>query len=135
MNLSYRTGAYLPHLSRDSATYAITFRLADSLPAGYTAELRRKQYRIRDKASVTTKPLQQDHTSPEIEAKLDEGQGRSLFLRQDLAEVVANTLGYFNPERYWLHAWCVMPNHVHAVITPFSPFELPAILHTWKSFS
>jgi ATP-dependent DNA helicase DinG len=26
-----------------------------------------------------------------------------------------------------------MPNHVHAVIRPFPGFELPAILHTWKS--
>jgi REP element-mobilizing transposase RayT len=28
-----------------------------------------------------------------------------------------------------------MPNHVHAVVTPFSGFALPEILHSWKSFT
>lgn len=38
-------------------------------------------------------------------------------------------------ERYWLHAWCIMPNHVHALVTPSPAITLSALLHTWKSFS
>jgi hypothetical protein len=37
--------------------------------------------------------------------------------------------------RYRLHAWCIMPNHVHVVVEPFAGHELPEILHSWKSFT
>lgn len=37
--------------------------------------------------------------------------------------------------RYKLHAWCVMPNHVHVVVEPLQSFELPDIIHSWKSFT
>jgi REP element-mobilizing transposase RayT len=42
---------------------------------------------------------------------------------------------HFQGKRYALSAWCVMPNHVHAVVTPYSEFTLSAVLHSWKSFS
>ena len=32
-------------------------------------------------------------------------------------------------------AWSLMPNHVHLVVTPYSGFTLPKILHSWKSYS
>jgi hypothetical protein len=41
----------------------------------------------------------------------------------------------FDGSRYNIIAWCVMPNHVHVVIQPAPGFELPQILHSWKSFT
>ena len=52
-----------------------------------------------------------------------------------LAEIVQNALKHFNGERYELVAWAVMPNHVHAIFRPFSGYELPEIVHSWKSFT
>jgi len=52
-----------------------------------------------------------------------------------VAEVVAGSLKHFDGERYRLVAWCLMPNHVHAVVQPLAGNELPEILHSWKSFS
>jgi REP element-mobilizing transposase RayT len=41
-----------------------------------------------------------------------------------VAEVVVNALIYGERTgKYRLHAWAVMPNHVHALITPDSPFS------------
>lgn len=37
MRTDLRIGAMLPHLVKDGSTYAITFRLADSLPKGLIA--------------------------------------------------------------------------------------------------
>ena len=37
--------------------------------------------------------------------------------------------------RYRLHAYIVMPNHVHALFELFDADDLPAILHSWKSFT
>ena len=63
-----------------------------------------------------------------------------------VAVVVSNALLHFDELRYSLAAWCVMPNHVHVVVKPFSGVtttagtavplaELPEILHSWKSFT
>ncbi|MEN6404481.1 MAG: transposase [Armatimonadia bacterium] len=34
-----------------------------------------------------------------------------------------------------LIAWCVMVNHVHAIVLPHHPYDVSSILHSWKSFS
>jgi REP element-mobilizing transposase RayT len=61
-----------------------------------------------------------------------------------VARVVSNAVLPFEEQRYNLAAWCVMPNHVHVVVQPFSGItggtpvphaDLPEILHSWKSFT
>jgi len=37
-----------------------------------------------------------------------------LFL--DSSKLVANSFTYFDNVRYRLHAWCIMPNHVHVIV-------------------
>ncbi len=57
-------------------------------------------------------------------------------MREDRnAKVVANALAFFDSTRYRLHAWCVMPNHVHVVIEPMGKYDLSKILHSWKSYT
>lgn len=34
--------------------------------------------------------------------------------------------------RHRLLAWCVMPNHVHALIETWAGFRLPGIVKSWK---
>ncbi len=41
----------------------------------------------------------------------------------------------FDGGRYHLQAWVVMPNHVHALVTPNEAFTLSSILHSWKSYT
>src|SRR5574341_1109150 len=70
-----------------------------------------------------------------IQDFLDSGYGEC-FLRDDrLAEIVENALLHFDGERYALHAWCVMPNHVHTLFTPETGFKMSRITHSWKSFT
>lgn len=52
-----------------------------------------------------------------------------------IAQMVANTLAFFNGKRYHLHAWCVMPNHVHVLVEPLAGHRLPDIVQSWKSFT
>ena len=70
-----------------------------------------------------------------VQRHLDEGHGVCYFRRSDLAALVANALGHFDGQRYVLHAWCVMPNHVHVVVQPLPGWELSRVLHSWKSFT
>jgi putative DNA methylase len=70
-----------------------------------------------------------------IQDFLDSGYG-SCFLRDErLAENVQTALLHFDGERYALHAWCVMPNHVHVLFTPGPGFKMSGISHSWKSFT
>lgn len=36
-------------------------------------------------------------------------------------------------ERYRLIAWCIMPNHVHAIIEQVEGFPLGEVVQSWKS--
>jgi REP element-mobilizing transposase RayT len=52
-----------------------------------------------------------------------------------IAKIVTETIRHFQRDRNDLFAWCVMPNHVHAVFSPVAPHKLETILHLWKFFS
>lgn len=48
---------------------------------------------------------------------------------------MANALAHFVGQRYELHAWTIMPNHVHVVVTPLRNHTLSDILQSWKSYT
>jgi putative transposase len=42
---------------------------------------------------------------------------------------------FFDGDRYRLHAWRVMPNHVHVMVTPASEHMLGSLVQAWKGFT
>ena len=62
-------------------------------------------------------------------------RGSCLLKEPATASIVEGALLHFQGDRYLLSAWCVMPNHVHVVVTPHHDHSLSGILHSWKSFS
>jgi hypothetical protein len=48
--------------------------------------------------------------------------------------LVENALLHFDAQRYRLHAWAIMPNHVHVLVTPLDE-TLSDIVQAWKSFT
>ncbi len=138
-----RQGAYLPHWTREGAIYAVTFRLADSLPQSVVKSWQFEREDIIKTAEKMNRPLSEVEMrrldklySQRVERYLDAGAGECwMQKREDVAENVAESLMHFDAARYALFAWCVMPNHVHAVVQPNAPFDLSQILHSWKSFS
>ena len=46
-----------------------------------------------------------------------------------------NALLFFDGARYAIHAWVVMPNHIHVLFTPTPGWSLSDILSSWKSFT
>lgn len=131
----FHTRGYLPHLKVDGATYFVTFRLADSLPREALERLDawRIDQRLRAARGECT-TLDADF-SARLDDHLDRGSG-ACWLRDDrVGAIVAGALRHFDDERYRLHAWVVMPNHVHALVQPLPGFALEEILHSWKSFT
>jgi len=52
-----------------------------------------------------------------------------------IASIIQDSILFFDGTRYKLHALVVMPNHVHALLTPVTGWELGEILHSWKSYT
>lgn len=137
-----RNGAYLPHWTQSGAIYAVTFRLADSLPADVIEQWRIEREKIVQNAASQGRELtlheQQELdrlNSDKVESYLNAGHGQCYLREPNMAELVANALKHFDGERYDLIAWAVMPNHVHVVLKPFEGIKLPDILHSWKSYT
>ncbi len=61
--------------------------------------------------------------------------GACILRDPTMAGIVRDALRHFDGKRYHLHAWCIMPNHVHVVVTPWGEHALSSILHSWKSFT
>ncbi len=129
----------LPHWSQDNSTYFITFRLADSI-----ARSRRDEYReLRERWEEHHQPPYNRHEQKQLEKLfsdrinnwLDEGAGSCILSDLSIAQIVADTLTHFDGKRYALDEWVIMPNHVHALVTPLPGFKLKSILHSWKSYS
>ena len=137
-----RQGARLPHWTLEGATYFVTFRLGDSLPPSVLESWVSEKAALEQRAGEPARPLTEDErsrlahlASEKVEAYLDAGHGSCCLAQDAVASVVQNALLHFTGERYDLLAWSVMPNHVHAVVQPKPGYDLPAIVHSWKSFT
>jgi REP element-mobilizing transposase RayT len=140
-----RNRGYLPHVESEGATYFLTFRLADSLPSTVLnsiiferneilAEAKRQRRKL---SPYESKRLIKVH-SKKIEEYLDSGRGSCWLRSSSVADMVVQSLKHFNKTRYVLHAWCVMPNHVHVVVQPKIHTDRPSLtslMHSWKSFT
>ncbi|HZZ72950.1 MAG TPA: transposase [Pirellulales bacterium] len=129
----------LPHWRQRGVTYFVTFRLADALPAETIELWKREQddwMQRNPVCDLSAKPA--DHKR-RYEARcqkwLDAGYGSCLLRNPSERAIVADTLRHFDAIRYRLREWVIMPNHVHAIVTPLNDHSLSAILHSWKSFS
>ncbi len=129
----------LPHWVQEGATYFITFRLADSLPQEKLDELERLQAQWEAAHPPPRDPeaWQQFHreTMQRIDDWLDVGAGECCLRDPRCAGIVSHALHHFHGQRYFLPAYCVMPNHVHVLVKPAAGHEPADLLHSWKSFT
>ncbi len=135
-------GAYLPHWTREEATYFVTFRLHDSLPKDVLKALAQERDEIRSAAQRASESLRGEAKrraeqvfSKRIDKLLAAGHGECWLARPEIARLVRDALSHFAEERYEILAWCVMPNHVHVVLTVLPGHMLGRILHSWKSYT
>ena len=129
----------LPHWRQDGATYFVTFRLADAVPANLQREWREElETWLKfhpEPWDTKTKHEYQRRFRDERERWLDRGHGECLLREPRARELIERALHHFDGERYRLDAWVIMPNHVHAIVQPCPGQELSDILHSWKSFT
>lgn len=69
------------------------------------------------------------------EKYLDSAQGTCILANPVAARIVQDAILFGHGSRYQLHAWAVMPNHVHVVLTLSEGEELCKTVQSIKSFS
>jgi REP element-mobilizing transposase RayT len=116
-----RSRGNLPHLHKEGCTYFVTFCLDDAVDRHRE---RPKHTRDADDVAGVT-----ERSEP------DPAFGSCVLADASVANMVEGALLHFQGDRYALSAWCVMPNHVHVVVTPATGFSLSRILHSWKSYT
>ena len=88
-----------------------------------------------EKTDLESKYRLQHEYYAKIEKQLNSNEGNCWLKNPQVARFVAEALRYFNGKRYELHAWIIMPNHVHVLLTTFDGEDLSAVTHSWKSYT
>ena len=127
----------LPHVQPPEATLFVTFRLDGSLPENvleaWHIEKKRLEMTLLRWAAIAPPGTQPDPEAvaseklkfqrrwfKKFETALDGATAGPLWLREErVAAIVAEALHHRDGSVYRLDAFCIMPNHVHAVFAPF----------------
>lgn len=126
----WHSRGYLPHLDAAGEIQALTFRLADAVPAKVVDHwLRELEQVSRDLHERRSRLLRM------IARYEDAGHGDCLLADGRNAEIVENALLHFDDERYRLIEWCIMPNHVHVLMHCNFGGTLGEIVKSWKTFT
>lgn len=150
-HLGWHSRGYLPHWDHPGMIQSLNFRLGDAMPrevldrwknelrlmptAGSAGVSPAGEIPSRRDAGAPGEQQRQIELRRRVEEYLDAGHGACWLRRPDVAALVEGALRHFDGERYRLLAWCVMPNHVHALIETREGFPLADVLHSWKSFT
>jgi hypothetical protein len=126
-----RTRGYLPHQDVPDGTYFVTFRLFDSLPQSvllqYRQELEMKQrLKIHNPLSLL------DDYETKIHNYLDGSRGQCWLRHSEIATVIIDVLRNHDIEWYVLHAYTIMPNHVHILFSLNQIKKISEIVGNWK---
>lgn len=124
----FQTGS-LPHWRQEGCTYFVTFRTADSLPRKVLARLREQREITGDEFDDS------ERWHHKIDEILDWGAGECRLRNTGFRTIVVEALRHFDPERLRLGDFVVMPNHVHALLTPATGESLDGLLTSIKSYS
>jgi putative DNA methylase len=126
---------YFPHFDGEFVTQHVCFHLFDSLPQSILVQLREELSSSHAGGVAGGATDKNREWRKLIHEFLDSGYGSCLLRDERVAKIIEDSLLHFDGDRYALHAWCVMPNHVHTLFTPHGGYKMSTIVHSWKSFT
>jgi len=124
----------LPHWRQKGATYFVTFRLWDSLPASALEHLhaiRRMLVRVGDSGESWVEADRALFLA--LKRFLDAEHGACFMRNPEIRGLIEESLARSEGPDCQLGALSVMPNHVHVLVRPVGNCELEDLLQTWKS--
>jgi cysteine desulfurase len=119
---------HLPHFDTPGLLQAITYRLSDSLPTAVLDHINAKL--------ALAAPSEHDRQQHILLGQaLDAGHGSCLLRDPAHAKTVVEAWLHGDHSKYRLHAWVVMPNHVHVLVEPLAGNTVAHLVQSWKSFT
>ena len=116
----------LPHYFIPEACYFITYRLANSLPVQKLQLLKNeyeqvcKEIKLQKLSKIEIdKKITNEWKKyfDRIDNLLHQNSGGPKYLEQtQIADIIAESLKFFDANDYDLISYCIMPNHVHCVL-------------------
>lgn len=138
----------LPHWRQDGATYFVTFRQIDSVPVAVWEQMNREAAAWNERVEAA---MQQHGSIPvslasdwevfqrsqwlQAERMVDECHGSCVLRDVAVRQIVSDALVFFEGQRDVMHAFVVMPNHVHLLVTPMPGWTLDQLTQSWKGFT
>ena len=123
-----RSRGYLPHVDGEGLTQFVTFHLADALPLRAFEEMRAEVSRLPEGERKAD-------SARRVEAYCDAGHGACPLRDPRAARLLQEKLFEHHGRLYRLHAWCVMPNHGHVLLTPCPGVSLSLVMQRIKGGS
>jgi putative transposase len=124
----WKSRGYIPHFDAPGVVQHITFHLADSLPRTALERMESQLLNLEDS-------LQAAARRKRIQEFLDRGIGSCILADPRCAVIMERALLYGDSSQYRLLAWCIMPNHVHVLISQIDGWPLSKIVQSWKRHS
>ena len=112
----------------------MTFRLCDSLPQSVYLHLREefdRRRRIKDQDPLVLL----NQYKMKIEKYLDTSYGRCWLRNPGIAKLTVDALRKYDGQSYVLHAYTIMPNHVHVLFSLKGDTVLSEVIGHWKGNS
>ncbi|MFN0020218.1 MAG: transposase [Pirellulaceae bacterium] len=147
----YITARKLPHWEQAGGTYFITFRAKDSLPRpvmirltwernewlrarGIHVEDPEWRVQIRKLSRADQRTYYEMFTGRWMDL-LDDCHGECLLRQSRFSALVAESLLFFDGDRYVMGDFVVMPNHVHLLVQFPAVGPLRKQCRSWKRFT
>lgn len=134
------THNHLPHWEQMGATYFVTFRLADSVPAealkAYVRE--RNEWLAKHPQPPWPPEIEREYRKKftgRFERWLDRGYGACHLRMPECSRIVEGALRHFEGEKCRVHSWVIMPNHVHILVSTIGEVALSELVKSWKGFT
>ncbi len=151
VDIRITVGTNLPHWYQMGATYFVTFRTEDSIPADVSHRWYSERTHWLEQRGITTvdskwkerfEDLPQDQRmlfhetfSRQYMENLDKGWGACVLRRSELSKIVADSLMHFESDRYHMGDFVVMPNHVHLLTCLLGETDIVSQCYSWKKFT
>jgi putative transposase len=131
---------HLPHQIPDGAPIFLTWNLKGALPGHVIEQLEHYRHQLEQRGpQAGESPRERSIRLGKLhfaaaDRELDGATTGPMFLREpELATIVEEAILFGCAERYKLWAWCVMPNHVHVLLTPI--WELERVTKGLKGYT
>lgn len=131
---NYFTIGHLPHLSQQQKLYAVTFRLCDSLPK-HVIEAYQEECASLYGEGTDLQGQRERFMYAKMMAYMDQGHGACWLRNPAVREVLEKSLEFVSDKLALVHAYVIMPNHVHVVLETHEGIEIQRVMHSLKSYT